>query len=105
MIGFGAGGLGLEGLGTALTKGIQKLVIALATVAEAGGDLGDGTIGALARDEHGELLSEYVVGIDVELAARSTEAEGIGVDGEGHGEREGGKVGICPIKYGGPWKE
>lgn len=92
--------LGLEGLGTAQTTGIQKLAIALATVAEAGSDLGNGTIGALTRDEHGELLGENVVGIDVELAAGPTETEGIGIDSKRHG----GKTGLCPIRYGGGWR-
>jgi hypothetical protein len=101
MIGLGTRGLWLQGLGTALAKGGQELVVALATVAEAGGDLGDRAIGTFTGDEHGELLGEDVVGIDGELAAGSTEAEGIRIDGEGHGEKEGGKENECPIKYGG----
>lgn len=101
MIGFGASGLGLKGLGTALAKGGQELVVALATVAEASGNLGDWAIGTLTRDEHGELLGEDVGRIEGELAAGATETEGIRIDGEGHGEKEGGKEIECPIKYGG----
>jgi hypothetical protein len=45
------------------------------------------------------LLGEDVGRIDGELAAGPTEAEGIRIDGEGHGGKEGGKGNECPIKY------
>ena len=101
MIGLGTRGLGLKGLGTAFAEGGQELVVALAAVAEARGNLGDRAIGTLTGDEHGELLGEDVGRIDGELAAGSTEAEGIRIDGEGHGGKEGGKENMCPITYGG----
>jgi len=101
VIGFGAGWLGLEGLGTALAKGGQQLVVALAAVAKARGNLDDRAIGALASDEHGELLGQRVRGIDDDFAAGSMEAEGIRINGEGHGEREDERRFKCPINYGG----
>ena len=100
MIGLGTRGLGLKGLGTAFAEGSQELVVALAAVAEARGNLCHRAIGTLTGDEHGELLGEDVGRIDGELAAGSTETEGIRIDGEGHGGKEGGKENKCPIKYG-----
>ena len=61
VIGFGAGGARLEGARAALGEGGQQLVIALATVAELIGDLGDGQLGAFAQYEHGEVARDEVV--------------------------------------------
>ena len=64
VIGFGAGGLALQGPRALRLQQMEQLEIARFGVAELGGSLGGPGAFALAFHEHGQLEGDFVLGQD-----------------------------------------
>ena len=80
VVALGAGLVGLESLQAAELELIEKLVIALATIAVFGGDGGDVIVETFPLHKHQEAAGGRVVGEHFERAGGTGELVGVGVE-------------------------